>query len=643
MDSSVNKVILLFKTHLDVGFTDYASTVIDDYIHNYIPTAIRLANSLKTSGREERFVWTVGSWMIARYLETAQGDERVAMERALCEGDISYHALPFTMHTEAMDAGLFRYGLSIAKQLDQQFGRKTIAGKYTDVPGHTKAMIPLLSESGIQLVHIGVNPASAPPDVPDFFVWRFDHDNEVTVVYNKGYYGEAARIPNTDTVIHFAHTNDNCGPQTVADIRAIYDEIRTEYPNANIVATDLDGMAREVLAVKDMLPVVTEEIGDTWIHGVGTDPHKVSNYRALLRLAGTLPEPERGRIYKPLLSVPEHTWGMDEKTHLNDHETFTKQALQEALRTDKYQRFMTSWDEQRSYITQAVDALSGDVKTAAEVAVKEYKRERPNMDSYTPCDRQTGLQAGGYTVSFDDTGAISSLYQENRPVFDPSAGPVGSFSYQVFGAEDFERFQNQYLSHKFDWALEDFGKIGCGQVLQKGKNYLPRLKQVYQRGAELLAELEMPEEAYTQYGCPRSVFVSYLFDVNSVKIDLSWFDKDANRLGEALWFSFHLPHTACAVRKLGQWVDTQSVVSKGGRALHASDFGVKLECADKTVSIESLDTALIAPGAPSLLNFTNKLPDMAQGIAFNLYNNVWGTNFPMWYQEDARFRFVVSI
>ncbi|HIV02549.1 MAG TPA: glycoside hydrolase, partial [Candidatus Aphodoplasma excrementigallinarum] len=184
MDLSVNKVILLFKTHLDVGFTDYVSAVIDDYIHNYIPTAIRLANSLKTSRREERFVWTVGSWMIARYLETAQGDERAAMERALREGDISYHALPFTMHTEAMDAGLFRYGLSIAKRLDQQFGRKTIAGKYTDVPGHTKAMIPLLSESGIQLVHIGVNPASAPPDVPDFFVWRFDHDNEVTVVYN---------------------------------------------------------------------------------------------------------------------------------------------------------------------------------------------------------------------------------------------------------------------------------------------------------------------------------------------------------------------------------------------------------------------------------------------------------------------------
>lgn len=24
----------------------------------------------------------------------------------------------------------------------------------------------------------------------------------------------------------------------------------------------------------------------------------------------------------------------------------------------------------------------------------------------------------------------------------------------------------------------------------------------------------------------------------------------------------------------------------------------------------------------------------------NLRNNVWGTNFPMWYGEDARFRFV---
>ena len=69
------------------------------------------------------------------------------MERAIREGDISYHALPFTTHTEAMDAELFRYGLSIAKTMDTKFSKDTIAGKVTDVPGHTKAMIPYLTEA----------------------------------------------------------------------------------------------------------------------------------------------------------------------------------------------------------------------------------------------------------------------------------------------------------------------------------------------------------------------------------------------------------------------------------------------------------------------------------------------------------------
>ena len=57
------------------------------------------------------------------------------------------------------------------------------------------------------------------------------------------------------------------------------------------------------------------------------------------------------------------------------------------------------------------------------------------------------------------------------------------------------------------------------------------------------------------------------------------------------------------------------------------------------MTIESLDAPLVAPGQPSLLDFNNNQPDMSQGVHFNLYNNVWGTNFPMWLEDDCRFRF----
>lgn len=642
MDTSVKKVLLLFKTHLDVGYTDYAKNVINDYIQTHIPSAIRLARELKESGRSERFVWTVGSWMIDHYLELSDKTMQADMERAIREGDISYHALPFTTHTEAMDAELFRYGLSIAKTMDTKFSKDTIAGKVTDVPGHTKAMIPYLTEAGIKLLHIGVNPASMPPDVPDFFIWHYDDNNEVVVVYNKGYYGEAARIPGTDTVIHFAHTNDNCGPQNVEDVIEIYDEIRAQYPNAAITATDLNGMAEAVLAVKDSLPVVTEEMGDTWIHGVGTDPRKVSGYRSLLRLRSQFSETDRRKMEKHLLLVPEHTWGMCEMKFLDDHDTFTKEALQNEISTEKYRRFIVSWDEQRQYVTNAVESLDGETKQAAEQALAEYKINQPDISHYDKLPKITDVTVGGYTVSFDDTGALCAVSFDGESILDDSM--IGKFMYEVFGSEDFKRFQKQYNTHDFDWALEDFGKIGCEKVLQKGKRFNAALANLYRRDTELLAELSMPEEAYTQYGCPRKVFVSYQFRPGKIEIDLSWFKKDANRLGEALWLSFAAPHQGCFIRKLGKWLDTQKVISNGGRALHASDYGVRLPMADgHQLEIESLDAALFAPSGPSLLNFTNQLPESSGEISVNLYNNIWGTNFPMWYSEDARFRFVITI
>src|SRR5262249_49821235 len=145
-------VHIVFKTHLDVGFTDFAQTVTASYFENYIPSAIRLAKELRERGGEERFIWTTGSWLIYEYLERATVAQRKLLEDAILAGDIVWHGLPFTTHTELMDVSLFKYGLSLSQALDQRFGRKTIAAKMTDVPGHTRAIVPLLEEAGIQFL-----------------------------------------------------------------------------------------------------------------------------------------------------------------------------------------------------------------------------------------------------------------------------------------------------------------------------------------------------------------------------------------------------------------------------------------------------------------------------------------------------------
>jgi len=44
-----------------------------------------------------------------------------------------------------------------------------------------------------------------------------------------------------------------------------------------------------------------------------------------------------------------------------------------------------------------------------------------------------------------------------------------------------------------------------------------------------------------------------------------------------------------------------------------------------------------------LLQFDNDPPDLRGGMHFNLFNNIWGSNFTMWYEHDVRFRFKIAM
>jgi hypothetical protein len=323
---SIQKVHLIFKTHLDVGYTDYARNVIQHYFTHFIPQALELARQMRLDGREERFLWTTGAWLIYEYLEKSAPAERQRMEEAILAGDITWHGLPFTSYSEMMDASLYRHGLSLSQRLDQRFGKRTIAAKMTDVPGHTRAIVPLLAEAGIQFLHIGVNAASCPPDVPPVCVWRDPSGAEVILMYHKGSYGEGMVVPGMTDAIQFAFTNDNMGPQSPEAVLGIFQQARQDFPGALVTASTLDAYAAELAKVKPALPVVTAEIGDTWIHGVGTDPKKVAQFRALQRLRQSwlvdgLVNPGDPPVFafsQGLLATAEHTWGMDIKVHLAD-------------------------------------------------------------------------------------------------------------------------------------------------------------------------------------------------------------------------------------------------------------------------------------------------------------------------------------
>lgn len=637
------KILVLFKTHLDIGFTDFSGQVVRKYNEIYIPQAISVAEEIARSGRPEGFVWTTGSWLIDQYLRTAAPDDKARMVRALENHWLSWHGLPCTMHSECANGALYDYGLSRSAELDRRFGRTTIGAKYTDVPGHTVAIVPHLARYGIRFLHIGINPASAAVDVPLFFRWRYG-ESEIVVMYNGGDYGEFTMIPGTDTAICFAHTGDNLGPQSAAEILRVYDRLHAEYPDAEICAADLNDAAAAVLKTADTLPVITDELGDTWIHGLGTDPQKLSQYRALLRMADTLPVQAREAMFAHLLLVPEHTWGLDEKKHLHENRNYCRPLFDRVRNNFNYKKMELSWAEQRRYVQDAVNALPANEQPRAYAALNEFTAPRPSFDPADRTDERT-FSIHGWTVTVGESGAVIGLEKDGQ-VYADHAHPLCAFSYDEYNADEVWAFEQAYLKPKFiadrietgipNWATEDFGKENLDREVTQHTAWAPESATVYRIGDRIAIEMTADADMVHLHGCPPQLVLWIVPQSDDVRFDFQWFDKPANRAPEALWLRFACLTKLRTVSKLGFPVDPTTVRQNGNRGMHGTDGMLTFD----TCTLETLDAPLVSVGGKHIYDFPAELPDSGE-VEINLFNNQWGTNFPMWNDGAARFRFIL--
>ena len=53
MSKQLKRIHVVFKTHLDIGFTDLASVITDSYINDFIPKAMQTAKELRERGGKE--------------------------------------------------------------------------------------------------------------------------------------------------------------------------------------------------------------------------------------------------------------------------------------------------------------------------------------------------------------------------------------------------------------------------------------------------------------------------------------------------------------------------------------------------------------------------------------------------------------
>jgi len=632
----VMRVHLAHKTHLDLGFTDFAANVEALYFERFIPDALRVARKLRETEAPTTFCWTVPTYILHRYLEQASAAEVATVEEAVVAGDISWLALPFTLNLELATPELLHEGLGYARELDERFGVQTIAAKATDVPGVTIAAVPILAAAGVEVLYIGANGVDLAPDVPPAFRWVAPDDSELIVLFTQGYGGTVA-LDGLDDVLVMRFTLDNVGPPNEVDVLAAYLEQLDTYPGAEVRASTLNAFAETLRPHRETLPVVTSELGDPWLFGIASDPLRVARYRELARMLPglELAPAVRSAASRSLLLVPEHTWGLDTMVQLTDTETWDKDAFTAARTSPRWRRFDESWAEQRAYVDQALATLP-------EAASAEARRRLARLGD--PIAPPTGhgprtLATDRFDLAVDERGAIITLRDVETGVSwaSPEA-PLALFTYEVFDNREYAGFWEHGMNpvcRPLWWPHYACGKKGLERLGAFARCWQPELAASAVDGERLGLRLRLPAEACDEFGAPRELVVSIAVLGGAIELELSWRDKDAIRVPEAAWLSF-LPEGAWRYVKLGMEIDPHDVVANGGRH-HAIERarvtrdGAALEIETLDAPLVSLDRKILPPANPA-----------ANGLHVNLLNTVWSTNYTQWYDDANRFRFRLS-
>jgi len=376
----LEEVVVVFKTHFDIGYTDLASKVIERYRTKMIDDALAVVDQSRSLPPEQQFAWTIPGWPLAKILEDWPGQDAERKRRAqqaFRDGRFVVHALPFSLHTETLEPEDVVRGLSFASQLCRQNGLPLPRdAKMTDVPCHTWLLPTVLTRAGVTFLHLGCNSASSSPEVPPLFWWEGPDGSRLLTMYSAGGYGTGL-VPPADwphkTWLAMIHTGDNHGPPRPAEVTKLLDEAQQKLPGVKVRIGRLSDFGDRILAEKPKLPVIRADMPDTWIHGPMSDPRGAAMARVVRPAMATLEalntelrawgidEPAAteaiAKSYEHSLLYGEHTWGgaLYWITPYGNKTNYTCDLAQwQAQReADRFKKLEASWEEHSAYIQKA--------------------------------------------------------------------------------------------------------------------------------------------------------------------------------------------------------------------------------------------------------------------------------------------------
>eukprot|EP00039_Didymoeca_costata_P021307 m.344143 g.344143 ORF g.344143 m.344143 type:complete len:974 (-) comp23897_c0_seq1:105-3026(-) len=368
--TDIKTVLIIDADHLDEGYHGQVTDVNNRYFDMFWPRAMNIAKELKEGNHSETYTYTTFSWLISLFLScppNATGVHsplhcpnstyRTQVLEAIQDGVLTWNAFPFNSELSAYDSSMMRFGINHTHMIDDMLQKpRKIVFPDRDVPGVTRAMIPILTSMGVKAINEAPNGAMLPTNVPPAFIWR-DEDSENTVVnttnvdgvsppsgeeilvmwWQEDCHGKCFRVyPGSDTAVLFDWVGEDSGPNvnSASDVLQLYAEAREQFPNAtSIKSASLDDVASALLRpeVYRNLPTLNVEIGDTWSYGIQSDPKKVAQTRAAIRARASYEQSHQTQLHslqheniteianpftwwsnfsRCLLKGYEHTWGL---------------------------------------------------------------------------------------------------------------------------------------------------------------------------------------------------------------------------------------------------------------------------------------------------------------------------------------------
>ena len=702
--SGVEIVHLLSMSHIDVGYhvgySPFARIieVLQAYVDVFFPRAIAIARALRDIGGQERLLYTSHSWLISLYLHcpanlTLSGEvlrcpsaSAVAELRAAIEcGDIYFHAGAFNIEYEqALNSDVIDASFALARDLADELGveRPTVLS-LRDVPGTTRALVPIMVRNNISTISIGVNDAAPNADMPNPGVWR-DPETNTSVLYmqtgpgicypwppgpdplHPGGLGapSCVVVPGLRHAMCWVFRVDNAGPpESVEEVLSAFSISRWVFPGAQVWASTFENFTQHLAPISDQLPVSTMEPGDNWMQSTTADPYKIAWFReaarafAACRASGMCDDLRDARLagfLRMLIKTPEHTYGLPQ---MYDDVNWTNLAFHAAINASEkaYTDALSTYTEQRDIVAREGVRFLADHPLAAEVArsVAALEAAEPNVSALVAVPPAqwplTTVSALGATIGFDGSGALSTLVLAGK-AWASTSNTLGALSYRTFDDSD--------LATQGSFCC--FGASGRQALARPNSTATaPTLAGLWLDSAtaprQLTARLSLPQFLHDDYGAPSFVFVqATIVNAGEVRFELQVFDKTSTRLAEAALLSF-LPLSRPGedflwrMRKLESWIDPLDGAAGGSPHQHGVSDGVAYASAAAPASrffaIDTLDAAVVSPiteknAATNFIVPFAPLQGPVLGFASLLWQTAFNTNTPLFtFQPSFKWRF----